>query len=105
MRLWKSALKSVLFRSAASTHSSPSTLRRVFIPFSYALFAIALACCGCSGEISGELREQLLDLGFAARECARFAVRPHVGLHPCGIDDERRRDRIDEIEARAEGGG
>src|SRR4051812_26597117 len=99
MSSWNSVLKDVLFFSARSTHSSPSTLRRVFMPRSYA-FAIAPS----SGKIGREPLEELAGCRVEGR-LRFFAVALDVLTHAPCIHNERCRDGVEEIEAGAQRAG
>src|SRR5258706_8711119 len=101
MRSWNSALKLVLVRSARSTHSSPRTLRRVFIPFSYAVLPMGVLSSGKVGSEGGEelVHGRLHRVGLAA---SGLAVGCEVFLHAGGVDHQRGCDGCEEIEARAE---
>src|SRR5437762_14107282 len=98
MRSWNSALKGVAFLRARSTHSSPRTLRRVFMPFSRASRVIVVPC---SSEIGSELFEQLFHCPpIGSDRGARGAVRLEIRRHASGIDHEGACDRVEKVEAR-----
>src|SRR5258708_20066956 len=102
MSSWNSALNAVLVFSARSTHSSPSTLRRVFIPFLYASRLIVAA--SRSGKISCQGREEFVYGGLHA--LCRVVLLPvglEVGFHSRGIDHERGGDGLEKVEAGSEG--
>src|SRR5258708_34127520 len=102
MSSWNSALNAVLVRSARSTHSSPSTLRRVFMPRLYASLLIAMS----SSKVGRQRGEELVDrrLQGLRAGCGAFAVSREVGLHAVGVHDERCRDEVEEVQASAQRG-
>src|SRR5258705_5232646 len=101
MSSWNSALKAVLVFSARSTHSSPSTLRRVFIPFLYA--SRLMVTVSRSGKIGCQRCEELVDGRLhASCRAVLLAIGLEVGLHARGVDHERGRDRLEEVEAGSE---
>src|SRR5690242_584298 len=103
MRSWNSALNGVLVRSARSTHSSPSTLRRVFMPRSWASRLMSVP----SGKMSREPVEQLVDRRLEALRIVGLAraVGREIGRHARAVDLERGGDRVEEIEGGAEAFG
>src|SRR5258708_30471120 len=102
MSSWNSALNAVLVFSARSTHSSPSTLRRVFIPFLYASRLIVAA--SRSGKISCQRREEFVYGGLHALcRVVLLAVGLEVGFHSRGIDHERGGGGLEQVQAGSEG--
>src|SRR5260221_6822815 len=97
MSSWNSALNAVLVRSARSTHSSPSTLRRVFMPRLYASLLIAMS----SSQVGRQRGEELVHRRLQGLRVWRsaFAVGRDVGFHAIGVHDQRCRDQVEEVEA------
>src|SRR6476661_1384437 len=97
MSAWKSSLKAVLVFSARSTHSSPRTFRRVFMPRSWSAAMVPPSGIGCEGaeEIVGA-RGVDGDIGSGLAEGAQ------VFAHALRVHDEACGDRVEEVQRRAE---